>query len=101
MSIFSRIKASWQAKSTAEKIKYVLGVMAELGCGMIASDIASRSSIGRSKLERVCAIVGGAGLGMAAGEVSKKAIYETVDAFSGLADEVKKAKAQKEGTANE
>lgn len=101
MSVFSRMKATWQAMSTADKIKKVLGIMAEFGCGMMASDLASRSSIGKGKLGRACAFVGGCGLGMAAGEVSKKAIYETVDAFSGLSDEVKKAKAQKESTVNE
>lgn len=101
MSVFSRMKATWQTMSTAEKIKKVLGIMAEFGCGMMASDLASRSSIGRSKLERACAFVGGCGLGMAAGEVSKKAIYETVDTFSEAVDAAKKAKAQKEGTVNE
>ena len=98
MSILKTLGAQWSAMSTAEKVKFVLGLMVQTGSAVIGGDIAARSAAGKKPLTRACVAVAGIGLGAAIGEAANKPIEETVDL---TAEFIKMRKEQKEeGTKN-
>ena len=76
MGIISKMKAGWQAKTTAEKINMVLDLICSIGTGAISIAAGKNLSEGHNPISRACIRISCAGLGMAAGDIASKTLQE-------------------------
>lgn len=105
MGFFGKLKLTWKTMSTKDRIDLIIDIISGAGCGiggMIAGD---KLSAGRNRVERICIKTATAGLGLAAGDVSSRALKENYGVI--LAGAIDRAKARmaeektKEETAHE
>ena len=76
MSILRDLKLKWKALPLEKKINLVLDVVSGAGCGFGSFIIGQKLSEGRSLPERICIKTATAGLGLAASDISSKALRE-------------------------
>lgn len=90
MGLFKKLKLTWKSMPTKEKVDLFIDILSGLGSGMCGAAIGTRLSEGRSKFEQICIRTATAGLGMAAADVSSKALKENITPF--VVPAIKKAK---------
>lgn len=99
MGIFSKIKQSWQMKSTTEKVNFILDIICSIGTGAMGVVAGKKLSEGCKPVTKVCVRVSCAGLAMAAGDIATKTLQENYGKpIAAVIDHVKAKK--KEEAAN-
>lgn len=82
MGLFRKLKLTWKTMTTKDKLEMFIDILSGLGSGMCGAAIGSRLSEGRNRFETICIKTATAGLGMAAADVSSKALKENVVPFA-------------------
>lgn len=92
--MFEKMKAKWMAKSTAEKINYVLDIILGIGGGVIGGvvgDECAKRAPGR--IGRFCTKLTGMGVGMVAADLAGQELHRTTKVLGDTIDEYKARKA--------
>ena len=76
MGLFHKMKLGWQSMTLEEKFSLIIDVISGAGCGIASVAIGNKLSEGRNILERICINTATAGIGLAAADVSSKALKE-------------------------
>lgn len=76
MGILNKIYTNWKSKTLAQKIDTILDIVAGAGCGFGSIIIGDRLSEGQGRLQKVCIKTAAAGLGLAAADISSKALKQ-------------------------
>ena len=96
MGIFTKLATTWKSMTTKDKIGLVIDVISGVGCGLGSMIVGSKLSEGQGRIKGACIKTAVAGLGLAACDVSSKALKENYgDIAAGLIDKAK-ARAAKE-----
>lgn len=106
MGIFKKMALTWKSMTTLEKINIVIDAVTGLGCGMGSAALGKQMTKGSNIIEKVCVNTAMAGLGLAAADVSSKALKDNYAPLAaGLIDRAKgitaQAKENKEEAAHE
>ena len=105
MGILGKIRLGWKALPLKEKIGLVLDVISGAGCGILSFTAGKKLSEGCGPIETICIKTATIGLGLAASEVSSKALRENYGDTAAEMIERAKAKAAeqkaKEAVVNE
>ena len=96
MGILNKIRTAWKSKTTVEKINLILDVISGVGCGIGSAIVGDKICEGRNRLEKVCVKTAVAGLGLAAYDISSKALQENYGEPIGKLVEHAKARAAEE-----
>ena len=72
MGFLNKMIANWKAKTTTEKISFVLEAIAKIGGGMIGAAKGREWSEGRGRLSSACIRITATGLGAAAGDIASQ-----------------------------
>ena len=92
MGILSTFKSAWKAASTTEKVEMVLDVVLGFGASAIGSQVTKKLAPNMNRVERICAGITTAGLGMAAANAAKTAYKPYTEAIGKIIDAAKKVK---------
>lgn len=99
MGFLKKLADTWKAMTPKQKIDIILEVVASAGCGIIGIAAGNKLSEGRNIVEKICIKTATTGLGLAAADISHKALMEGYG--TPVADLVEDIKAKKEAVANE
>jgi hypothetical protein len=77
MGIFNKLYMRWQSLPLNEKIGLILDAVCGVGCSAVTTAAAKKWTEGSNLLTKVCVRTGMAGLGLAAGDISSKALKES------------------------
>ena len=100
--VIERIKSKWMAKTTAEKIDFVIDLVTMIGSSAIGASASHRFGAGHKKITKVCVGITCSGLSLAIGDTASKALKANYGAPAAqVIDAIKEAKKHKEETANE
>ena len=92
MGILGKLKLAWKTMTTKDKIDLFIDIISGAGCAIGGMVVGDKLSEGRNRLERVCIKTATAGLGLAAGDVSSKALKDNYGVI--LAGAIDRAKAK-------
>ena len=104
MDIFKKIINNWKLMSTSEKIAIALDVVCGAGTSIMGMKASKHYCEGCSKIAKVCVNTTILGIGIAAGDIASKALYDSYGRRIGeKLDAAKKqvAEKEKEAAANE
>lgn len=96
MGILNKMRMAWKSKTTVEKINLILDVISGVGCGIGGAIVGDKICEGRNRLEKVCIKTAVAGLGLAAYDISSKALKENYGEPVGKIIDRAKARAAEE-----
>ena len=105
MGMLKKMAENWKAMTLAQKIDLVIDVVSGAGCALCGIVAGNKLSKGHNIVEKICIKTATTGLGLAAADVSAKALKENYG--HPLAEAVEGAKARieankaKEAVANE
>ena len=77
-SILKKLSDGWKAKTTEEKVNFVLTIVANIGTSLCFRTINDKLCENKNVLEKVCIRTATYGLSLAATKVSSDALQETV-----------------------
>lgn len=102
MGIFTKLARTWKSMTTKDKIGLVIDVITGVGCGLGSMVAGAKLSEGQGRIKGACIRTAVAGLGLAACDVSSKALKENYgDIAAGLIDKAKARAAQEKAKASE
>lgn len=102
MGIFTKLARTWKSMTTKDKIGLVIDVISGVGCGLGSMVVGAKLSEGQGRIKGACIRTAVAGLGLAACDVSSKALKENYgDIAAGLIDKAKARAAQEKAKASE
>lgn len=90
MGILKKLKLTWKSLPLEQKINLIIDIVSGAGCGFGSFIVGQKLSEGKSLPERICINTAAAGLGLAAADVSSKALRENYGAP--LASAINRAK---------
>ena len=101
--IFGKMWQNWKMMSTTDKVNLIIDAISGVGCGLGSMIAGAKLSEGRNRFEKICIKTATAGLGLAASDISAKALKESYGApVASLIDKAKgKVNEAKEETAHE
>ena len=97
MGFIKRMYAGWKSMTPVEKFKFALSTLTQIGAGIAVSNVAYDHAKDCGKVQGTLALIGGWGLGIAAGDVAGKAVEDFVDKtilINEMRKEIKKEDAQ-------
>ena len=94
MNLFKRTAASWKAKTTAEKIDFIIDIVTMIGSGLAGGTVSKQLGRGKNFASRVCINLTCSGLSMYAGDIAAKSLKENYG--KPIAAAINNAKSRKE-----
>ena len=93
MGILKKLTTTWKAMTLSQKISLVLDIVSGAGCAMTGITVGNKLSEGKNIVEKICIRTATTGLGLAAAEVSHKALMQNygLPIAGALGDETAKA----------
>lgn len=83
MKFFENLKAQWNTKTPAEKVKMVIEGVCNLGADLMMGYLNVKLiPADEKKWKKAACVITSGGLGMAVGKIASNSINEIVDAFA-------------------